>query len=164
MKNVSVLLAAGLIAVLTGCSTVSVQPVGPNPTGAKSALSTGQLEVFSRPASRDDDQNMAGDGIPPWHQYTAYDIYDLSGNMIKRVINSRGHYGERPDVVALPAGRYMVKAQAKDYVWVNVPVEIEPGRTTRVHLDEKWVPANAGKGEVVRGPDGTPVGWQVQSK
>jgi hypothetical protein len=62
--------------------------------------------------------------------------------------------------VALPAGRYFVKAQGKDYLQVEVPITIERGRTTRVHLDDKWnLPADTPKRELVSLPNGNPVGW-----
>ncbi|MGD0813785.1 MAG: hypothetical protein ABSA83_09290 [Verrucomicrobiota bacterium] len=164
MKRLLSSIAAGLLALGTGCASrpVVVAPVGPNPNGIQSQASTGSLQVFSRMAARDDDQNMAGDGIPIWHQYTEYRIYQPDGKLVKTVINSVGHYSDRAEVVALPPGSYMVKAQAKDYFWVNVPVRIEPGRTTRVHLDQKWrPPGNAPKNEIVTGPDGNPLGWRA---
>jgi hypothetical protein len=54
-----------------------------------------------------------------------------------------------------------VKAQAKDYFRVNVPVTIKSGQTTRVHLDDNWTaPPEAKKSELVVLPDGNPVGWR----
>jgi hypothetical protein len=167
MKKVVFLLGAGLVALVAGCSStpVALGPVGPNPKGSQSEASTGGLQVFTRMAVRQDDQNQAGDGEPVWHQYTEYNIYNPDGILLKRVVNSAGHYGERADLVTLPAGRYLVKAQAKDYFWVNVPVTIERGRTTRVHLDENWKPpADAPKGEIITGPDGKPAGWRAPSQ
>jgi hypothetical protein len=39
-------------------------------------------------------------------------------------------------------------------------VVIKAGRTTRVHLDDKWQPpADTPKDELVTMPDGKPVGW-----
>ncbi|MGP8198390.1 MAG: hypothetical protein ACLQU4_02675 [Limisphaerales bacterium] len=167
MKKLLLLLSAGSLAFGTGCASrpVAVAPVGPNPNRSQSAASMGGLQVFSRIAARDDDQNQAGDGIPIWHQYTEYRIYNPDGKLVKTVINSAGHYSEGAEVVPLPPGSYVVKAQAKDYFWVNVPVTIERGRTTRVHLDENWrPPADAPKDEVVIGPDGSPVGWRAPSR
>ena len=160
MKNVLSLLGCGLVSLLAGCSTVNVAPVGPNPNSAKTDASTGYLMVYSRMMTQDDDQNLAGDGIPPWHQYSAYNIYDLNGNLAQRVANSSGHYGRRADRVALPPGKYIVRAQAKDYFWLNIPVTVESGRTTRVHLDDNWRPPGD-KGSVVNGPDGNPIGWRA---
>jgi hypothetical protein len=163
MKNFLILLGIGLISLLVGCSTTAVvlAPVGPDPVGTESMASTGSLEVFSRFAKQRDDQSQGGDGMPGWYQHTDYSIYDLQGKPVKHVDNSTGHYAEVPERVALPAGRYFVKAQAKDYFWVKVPVTIERGRTTGVHLDDKWKPpTDAPKTELVTTPKGNPVGWR----
>ena len=152
----------GLASFFVGCASrsVTVQPVGPNPNGVQTASSMGFLQVLSRERTRSDDQNQAGDAEPVWHQHTNYRIYDQHGHLVKRVNNASGHYAESAEVVSLPPGKYVVRAPAKDYPWIQVMVKIEAGRTTRVHLDEKWVPpADAAQGEVVIMPDGNPVGW-----
>ena len=80
------------------------------------------------------------------------------------VFNKTGHYAEAPKQIALPAGKYIVKAQAEDYLWVEVPVTIERGRTTRVRLDDNWKPAvDAPRQEMVTMPNGNPVGWRTNS-
>ena len=64
----------------------------------------------------------------------------------------------------LPAGKYVVQARAKGYgnVWIEVPVIIRGGQTTQVHLDNEWmVPADISKTELVRIPNGYPVGWRA---
>jgi hypothetical protein len=161
MKIAFSLLCVGLAAFFVGCASpsVTVQPVGPNPNGVQTASSMGFLQVLSRERTRSDDQNQAGDGEPVWRQHTNYRIYDQHGHLVKRVDNAAGHYAESAEVVSLPPGNYVVKAPAKDYPWIQVMVKIEAGRTTRVHLDDKWTPANAAQGEVVTMPDGNPVGW-----
>ena len=102
----------------------------PNPNGVQAASSVGFLQVLSRQRTRSDDQNQAGDGEPVWHQHTNYRIYDLHGHLVKRVSNAAGHYAESAEVVPLQPGKYVVKAPAKDYPWIQVMVAIEPGRTT----------------------------------
>jgi hypothetical protein len=165
MKNICLFLGAGLMAVLVGCATTPVAvvvPVGPNPAGGKSLASEGGLQVFSRLAERTDDQNQASrDDV--WYQHTDYYIYNLQHRLVKRVDNTIGHYEEAPRVVTLPPGKYLVKAEANDDSWVNVPVMIEPGRTTRIHLDDNWpVPAYASKNDLVSLPNGYPIGWQAK--
>jgi len=109
-----------------------------------------------------DDQNQAGDGSPFWYQHSDYSIYTPGGKLVKRVGNTVGHYAQSPDAVALPAGQYVVKARASDYSWVKVPVTVEPGRTTRVHLDDNWkLPAGIPKSALVSLPNGNPVGWRA---
>jgi hypothetical protein len=164
MKSIRLLLGAGLISMLVGCAStpVAVAPVGPNPAGAKSLASQSGLQVFSSLAEQSDDQNQ-GDNDDAWYQHTDYYIYDLHHRLIKHVDNTIGHYEKAPRLVTLPPGKYLVKAQAKDYFWVNVPVTIKRGRTTRVHLDQDWqIPTYAAKTDVVSLPDGNPVGWRAE--
>jgi hypothetical protein len=166
MKNHRFLLGLGLVLLLVGCSTTSVvlAPVGPDPVGIEGVASTGGLQVFSRVTRKYDDKEQGGDGTPGWNQHTDYSIYDLQGKLVKHVGNAPEHYGEAPERVALPAGSYLVKAQAKDYFWVNVPVSIERGRTTEVHLDDNWNPSgDVQKAKLVTVPNGNPVGWRTES-
>jgi hypothetical protein len=165
MKSVYAVLGAGLASLLAGCSStpVALAPVGPNPVRSERIASQGQLQVFSRLVEQSDDQNQGSDD-PLWYQHTDYRIYNLHGKLVKRVDNTSGHYDQAPRRVALPAGQYLVKAQAQDYLQVEVPVTIEAGRTTRVHLDNNWkLPASTSKRELVSTPNGIPVGWRAES-
>jgi hypothetical protein len=166
MKSSFFLLGAAVVFLVVGCAStpVALGPVGPNPFRGRSATATGHLQVFTRLDARQDDQNQAGDGIPVWYAHTDYDIYNLRGKLVKYVGNTPGHYAEGPTDVALPSGRYLVAARARDYLRVKVMVTIDPGRTTRVHLDDNWTPApTAPKRELVTAPNGNPVGWHVNS-
>ena len=158
MKNIHLLMGAGLAALLAGCATtpVALAPVGPNPAGSRSGVSEGGLQVFSSLVGRSEGNN------PSWYQHTDYSIYDLNGKLVKHVDNTIGYYEKAPRRVTLPAGRYFLKAQANDYLWVDVPVTIERGQTTRVHLDDNWkLPATASKAELVSLPNGNPAGWRA---
>jgi hypothetical protein len=164
MKRILLLMAAGFSWV-AGCAStpVALQPVGPNPLGNQTTTSQGHLQVFSRLSRRSDDQNQSSSD-PIWYQHTGYRVYTLDGKLAKRVDNTAGHYRQAPRTLALPPGRYLVQAQAADYFEAEVPVTIELGRTTRVHLDDQWqAPASVAKSEVVSLPNGMPVGWSVQS-
>ncbi len=132
MKNVCRILGVGLVSLLVGWSTapVALAPVGPGPESSVSTTSTGELQVFSKEVGRVDGLN------PTWHQHSDYFIYDRDGKLVKYVKNNTGYFARAPLPVFLPPGQYLVKAKAKDYPWVNVPVIIEPGRVTSVHLDE----------------------------
>ncbi|MDB6022963.1 MAG: hypothetical protein JWQ04_2820 [Pedosphaera sp.] len=169
MKSVYWLMGTALAGLLAGCASTPVvlAPVGPNPAGVRSVASTGTLQVFSSLTAQNDDQMQSfldEDSAalnPSWNQHTDYKIYTLDGKLVKRVDNTIGHYAEAPRRVALPPGRYLVKAQAQDYSLAEVPVKIERGRTTRVHLDDQWKPlANAPNRGVVTLPNGNPVGWR----
>ena len=72
-------------------------------------------------------------------------------------------FATAPPVVALPPGRYIVEARATDARRVRVPVAIEAGRTSIIHLDDNWkVPVSTPKDELVSLPSGSPVGWRAE--
>lgn len=162
MKMTSVLLGAALVSWLTGCATpqVVMPTVGPNPAGQANSSTTGQLEVFSAlQLHRDGPEFQLS---PGWYQHTDYNVYTMDGRRVRHVSNSVGHYEQVPAVISLPVGKYFVMARAQDYLSVKTPVVIEPGLTTRVHLDDKWQPPqNVNPSEVVRVPGGHPIGWRA---
>jgi hypothetical protein len=159
MKSFVIISQAALIPLLLGCSTmhVAVAPVGPNPAGERNpAEKNGRLQVFSVFVGHSEGDN------PTWYRHADYDLFTSEGRPVQHVDNAIGHYERAPRLVALPPGKYVVKAAANDYLRVEVPVVIEPGRITRVHLDGAWRPAaGVPNAEVVCGPDGQPVGWRV---
>jgi len=159
MKSIYCILGAGLIALSVGCAStpVALSPVGPDPAGVATRNSDGQLLVYSKLVGRTEGRN------PTWHQHSDYYIYDLNGNLVKHVGNTIGYYERAPRPVPLPPGDYLVKARAQDYFWVQVPVTIERGRTTRVHLDDNWrIPSTTTARNLVTLPNGNPVGWSAQ--
>lgn len=91
-------------------------------------------------------------------------LIGFGGSMIAfRIDNIVGYYAKTPRRVTLPVGRYLVEAQANDYFRVSLPVTIESGQTTRVHLDDKWKPpADTPKTELVWLPNDQPAGWQAE--
>ena len=166
MKSAYVFLGTGLVSLLVGCASTPVvlAPVGPNPFGTQRIASHGELQVFSSLAGQSDLENP-GSKNPFWYEHTDYCIYNLQGKLVKWVANTVEYGEEGPGRVALPAGRYLVKAHAKDYFWVEVPVAIMRGRTTKVHLDDNWkLPASTPKGDVVSMPNGNPVGWRAECR
>jgi hypothetical protein len=158
MKNICCLLGAGLGFLLAGCATpVALTPVGPNPYGGANSTSEGELVVFSRLHGCTEGNN------PTWYQHSDYNIYDLQGKLVKHVGNSIGRYEQAPLGVALPPGQYIVRSRAAGYLRIDVPVIIERGRTTRVHLDGDWkYPAGTEMRELVSLPNGSPVGWRAE--
>jgi hypothetical protein len=83
---------------------------------------------------------------------------------VRHVFNTVGHYEETPNMITLPAGSYVVVARAQGLLRVKVPVVIEGGRTTRVHLDAKWnVPTDTPKTELVQILGCYPVGWRADA-
>lgn len=152
---------SGVILALTvvGCSSppLNLAQVGPNPAGQSDYSKSGQLQVFSVTHTERDGNEY--DINPAWQQHADYGIYTADGrHRIRYVSNSIGKYAQRPALVSLPAGRYIVRTEDRNYETVNVPVVIEVGRTTRVHLDGAWQPPT--RINVVTTPSGSPVGWR----
>jgi hypothetical protein len=163
MKRISIALGAGVVLLAAGCSTtpVALAPVGPNPARSQRMTATGELQVFSALEEESDNQNQ-GSTDPVWYQHADYSVYDAHGKPIARVDNTVGHYQQSPRRLALPPGQYLVRAPAKDYPQVEVPVTIQRGRLTRVHLDDKWqLPPATPKTELVSTPRDEPVGWKA---
>ncbi|MGA2174487.1 MAG: hypothetical protein ABSH38_05845 [Verrucomicrobiota bacterium] len=164
MKIIRFFSVAAMFLGLAGCATspVVLAPVGPNPVGRESVASMGALQVFSRVVERSDDQNQGGDGTSGWPQHADYVIYNLHGKRVKHVGNTVGHYATAPLIVTLPPGRYIVAAEAEGALRVRVPVKIERGRISRIHLDGYWKPpASARRDELVSMPAGSFVGWRA---
>ena len=154
--------AIGLASIVIGCASTPVvlAPVGPCSTRQEASHPNGYLQVFSvmEPQSEGDD--------PVWYQHSGYIIYNQQRKRIKYVGNTIGKWDEAPQTVTLPSGRYTVKARAEGfrYVFVNVPVVIEQGKTTAVHLEEGWNPPPGPPGtEIVRASSGYAVGWLAAS-
>jgi hypothetical protein len=166
MKHNTTFCLLSVIPLLASCAAqpITLAPVGPNPfAGGSASIGAGRLQVFSSLAEQSDNQNQGStDPAPAWHQHTDYNVYDTGGKLVKHVDNTVGHYSTSPRLVSLRPGNYIVRAQAKEEQSVNVPVVIEPGRTTKVHLDENWrPPEGTQKTEVVSAPGNYPVGWRA---
>jgi hypothetical protein len=160
MKRMPVIVGAALASLLVGCAStpVVVSPVGPNPIRPATQTVDGQLEVFSAMTGRTEGDN------PTWYQHTDYTIYNQHGWAMKRVRNTVGYYETSPHVISLAPGKYLVKAEAKDYPEVTVPVIIDPGCLTRVHLDDAWRTPTVVVNDFVKLPTGNPVGWSPDAK
>jgi hypothetical protein len=165
MKKTQVILVAGIIAVLSGCSSPTSflrEPVGPNPFVTKTADSNGVLQVFSATKAENDVGFETA-----YYQRTDYTIYDPNGKLIQRVRdNNRGHFDGTPRAIRLPPGMYTIKALAAIGLgdWITVPVMIESGRTTDVHLNGHWrPPADSPETALVHSPSGLPIGWRATS-
>lgn len=157
MKASISLMLGAVLALLPGL--VSAAPVlaavGPNPYAPQTVSTGGHLEVFSALEGHSEGDN------PPWYQHADYYLLDRQGRELRHVYNVVGYYAQAPRPVALSAGQYLVKAPAKNGCWLEVPVVIEPGRTTRVHLDGDWkYPAGTPGAALVDSPAGYPVGWR----
>jgi hypothetical protein len=145
---------------VAGCASnpLALAPVGPEPGRPAGAGANGALQVFSATQQ----STQIGDIGPGsfFHPHSGYDIDDASGQRVKFVFNHASDMDEWPDLVKLPAGHYQIVAESACCGQVTVPVVIENGKTTVVHLDRNWWPPNhTPLTQVVYLPDGEGVGW-----
>ena len=169
---------APLLICAAGCATntrvTSLEQVGPNPTLTSQNAGTGSLQVFSARERVPIDVNgeeffwnnaYGRNEFLHYPAHTSYDLYGPDGRLLQQVRNARGMNDADPAVVKLSPGVYRIEAAAEDYddatLKVTVPVLIEPGLTTKVHLDGNWNPAVPPKksSELCPVPNGHFVGW-----
>src|SRR6266498_3441944 len=163
MKRTNHFILAGLIGLASGCAfkrqSVVLPPVGPPPLVEASRAPEGGLAVYSA-------LDIGAPGEPDnVYYHSGYKIYSLDGKMLQYVNNRVGPtYVEDPATVSLSPGRYNVVARASAFGIVTVPVVIEAGKTTFVHLNgsELAVGRQTSTSGFVRLPDGLIVGWRAK--
>jgi hypothetical protein len=151
-----VLLGVGIVSCLTGCisNPMALEPVGPGAVGRALPGAKGYLEVFTATTTVDVDFEAY------FHPHLGYDVEDLSGAIVTYVANHDSEMDEEPDTVSLPPGHYKIVAESTWCGLVTVPVSIEPGQTTVVHLDgNARRPPHASPSQLVYLPNGEVVGW-----
>ena len=171
MKCMALLITIGALVWFAGCATAPtvavLEPVGPAPAGHAKVLDHGFLQVYSARQpfyANDMDWVWECNSFKYELAHTDYMILTEDGKTVQSVRNSRNPADSMPALVALPPGRYQVEAQADEHcvaaVNLVIPVVVERGKTTVVHLSGNWKPeghfANA---DVVRLPDGQIAGW-----
>jgi hypothetical protein len=173
MKKIFPIFTGVGAAFIIGCAspTATVQTaVGPNPAEPAQADAAGSLVVFSAGETQGNwGWNNEYPDYPitqlPDRAYSGYSIYNASGRLIQTVGNNQaGPIGSEPRMIPLPPGEYNVKAMASVGAgeWTQVPVVIEPGKTTEVHLNRQWLPpANTPGNDLVYSPQGFPMGWNA---
>jgi len=147
---------------LTGCASAGPtamtvnDPIGPRPLGLARDY-VGFLEVYSATEEHTDGDNTYR------YPHTDYQIFTSDGQLFKQVRNAIILSDETPERVSLPKGRYIVAAQSETSGPVNVPVAIETGKTTVLHLERKkdWKPELAWRdSDLVRLPNGQVIGYR----
>jgi len=157
-----ILAASAIIGLLSGCATSTVLhvPIGPDPASTSVGTVDGTLTVYS---AKEQENNVGFEF--PYNQRTDYYIYDSSGKEAEHITdNNKGHFEAVPRGIELSPGKYNVKALAAVGLgeWVTIPVVIESGRTTEVHLNGSWrPPADAPQHDIVQSPGGFPMGWRA---
>ena len=159
MKKPYVILGTVGMVLLAGCvsTPIALAPVGPGPMGRSDTGSKGQLLVYSAREGHGEGNN------PAYYQPADYYLCNQQGKPIRRINNVMGHYVQVPRPVSLPAGNISCNPGPK----VRQPLDQSaggnpPGETTIVHLDNGWaIPADIPRTELVRLPNGYPVGWRA---
>ena len=146
-----------------GCTThqprLVLGTVGPAPAAFTASASTGTLAVYSA-----FDPTPDFNGVPYRRRHSDYQILSPQGQLLQGVQNDNATSWEGPKRITLPAGNYRVVAHANGYGLVTVPVLIEPGRVTTVHLEgsASWPDiAELRRSDPVRLPDGEIAGWRA---
>jgi hypothetical protein len=174
-KSMTILTAASLCAAVCSAAprVTLLKQVGPDPALPAQNTSEGFLQVYSARERAPIDVNaetyfynndFGKNEYLRQDAHTSYAIYALDGRLLQRVRNTTGMNDANPTLVKLAPGVYHVKAEAEDSgevtQTVTVPVCVEAGRTTTVHLDGKWkTTAPAKDTEMVRLHNGNVVGW-----
>ena len=136
MKSITLAALTAASLTLTGCA-VSPYPstlatVGPVPLSDHTPNpDAGSLIVYSAFEVNADFNNPD----PYHHEYSSYRIFTEDGKLLQFVKNDNGTSLGNPITVKLPAGKYLVKAHANGRGTVTIPVIIENGRITAVHLE-----------------------------
>jgi hypothetical protein len=150
--------------IFISCQTqhpLVLEPIGPpvyGPAPGKLALvGTGFLKVYSATETR-----QVGKFIN-YYPHTPYLIYTTNGQRLHWVANSVATIDETPALVRLPAGFYTVRAQDDNFGRISVPVVIEGGLTTTLHLETR-VPRGEqpDAAHAVQLPDGRVAGWRAR--
>jgi hypothetical protein len=135
--------------------TIVHETVGPGPTVVNEEHN-GFLKVYSAT------EWMADGDDGPLLKYTNYQIDAADGTLFKEVPND----DQDPTRVILPKGTYTVVARSDTSGMVSVPVAIETGKTTVLHLerekDSKEAAAGTRSGDLVRLPNGQPIGFRAR--
>jgi hypothetical protein len=152
-------IGAGIIPFLAGCvsAPMVLAPVGPDAIGRAVPGSKGYLQVFS---ATEKSMPIASDDPAYFNLHTGYDINDAAGKSVRFVPNHASNMDEWPDEVTLTAGNYNIVAESTCCGLVTVPVIIQAGKITDVHLDGNWwPPSKTSTNQLVYLPDGEAVGW-----
>jgi hypothetical protein len=125
------IIGAAVIPFLNGCVSgpTALKPVGPDATSSVESALQGHLLVYT--ATQAGEDYIRGNFL----QLTGYEIKNASGKRFAFVADQDSGWNGSPERVTLPAGTYNVIAESADYGLVTVPVVVQSGRTTAVHLD-----------------------------
>jgi len=108
---------------------VVLGPVGPAPLSLAARVPKGYLQIYTETETVQEGDNMY------YYPHTDCSACANNGTLVTRVRSAIGRRDGNPAVAALPVGIYHVKA-----LGLLVPVIIQRGKMTMVHLDGDWRP------------------------
>ena len=158
-----ILIGSVIIPFVTSCvnKPLALAPIGPNSTVRSSGGIEGYLQVFS---ATQKSAPVVSDDSWLLDLHTGYDIYGQSGKESRFVPNHMSNLDTSADTVTLLAGTYNIVAESTWYGLVTVPVFIQEGKTTAVHLDNNWFPSsNTSAGKLVFLSNGEAAGWSSET-
>ena len=157
------IVATGIM--LAGCASdnkrIAINTVGPAPakTSATSPSTNGNLAVYS--AYRRTPDFDTRDPYRP--EYSDYRIYNVDGKFLRNIHNDSGTFLQDPASVPLVPGKYRIVARANGFGLIMVPILIEAGQSTVLHLEGGDLGGDTSgfnQTNAVRLPDGQIVGWR----
>jgi hypothetical protein len=107
---------------------LSIGAIRPGTLDHRTESAQGYLKVYSA-------TDEFNDGGLAYYAHSSYTIYATDGKVFKNVENHISRSDEIPEIVALPAGAYMVEARSEKDGYVRVPVVIKAGQFTVLDLD-----------------------------
>jgi hypothetical protein len=156
---VAVIGASLLASCASAGPTIVQEAVGPQPSRL-SRNYTGYLIVYSATEEHTD-----GDS-PARYPHSDYEVYTRDAKLFKQVRNALGYSDETPERISLPKGLYTVLAKSETAGSVSVPVIIETGKSTVLHLEREkdWMPdlSGAKESDFVRLANGQIIGFRAK--
>ncbi|MGC1323177.1 MAG: hypothetical protein WA849_13415 [Candidatus Udaeobacter sp.] len=107
---------------------LSITVVQPETLNDPTESAQGYLQIYSA-------IDEFNDGGLACYSHSSYAIYTIEGELFKTVENHISFGGESPELVALPAGFYLVIARSNRQGDIRIPVAIEKGQLTVLDLD-----------------------------
>ncbi len=111
-----------------GSDPLSIGAVRPGTLDYRTESAQGYLRVYSA-------TDEFNDGGLAYYSHSSYAIYTIGGKLFKSVENHISRSDESPELVALPAGSYLVIARSNRHGDVGIHVAIKAGRLTVLDLD-----------------------------
>ncbi len=107
---------------------LSIGAVRPGTLDHRTESTQGYLKVYSA-------TDEFNDGGLAYYSHSSYAIYTIDGKLFKSVENHISRSDESPELVALPAGSYLVIARSDRQGDVGIRVAIKAGQLTVLDLD-----------------------------